>query len=222
MSNLINNFLKNPMTGKDIENLSFNTIEQYKPKNIFSNDEWEIVKRIIHASADFSILPNIIFNNMAIECGISALRKCNLIYTDANMIRSGININYLQNINSKYNIGHIRCYIADKDVAEQAKQTKLPRSLFAIRKAKNWLNGNIAIIGNSPIALMELNNFILTKNIKPSLVIGVPVGFVNVPESKKELIDIDIPSIVIKGNRGGSPLAVAIIHALAKLAVKTI
>jgi hypothetical protein len=99
-----------------------------------------------------------------------------------------------------------------------ARQSRLPRSLFAIRKAKSILDGGLAVFGNSPIALLELNRLILEEQIRPALVIAMPVGFVHVVESKEELMSLDVPYIALSGRRGGSPLAVSVVHALCSIA----
>jgi precorrin isomerase len=110
--------------------------------------------------------------------------------------------------------------VADEDVVQQALETGLPRSLFAVRKARSILDKSIAVFGNAPVALMELSRLIVEEGVKPSLVIAMPVGFVHVVESKDELMSLKIPYIAIAGRRGGSPLAVATLHALCSLAVE--
>ena len=112
----------------------------------------------------------------------------------------------------------IICHVADTDVERKARKTGLPRSLIAIQKAKPLLDGAIVVIGNAPVALMELSRMIIEEGLRPSLVIAMPVGFVHVVESKEELMGLGGPHIATVGRRGGSPLAVSVIHALCGLA----
>jgi precorrin isomerase len=121
---------------------------------------------------------------------------------------------------SDYSRERIVCHVADADVAQQAEQEHLPRSLFAIRKAKAVLDGGIAVFGNAPVALLELNRLIMKEGIRPSLVIAMPVGFVHVVESKDELMSLGVPFVAIEGRRGGSTLAVSAVHALCMLAAQ--
>jgi precorrin isomerase len=107
-------------------------------------------------------------------------------------------------------------------VAQQAADQHLPRSIFAVRKACKMLHGGIALFGNAPVALMELNRMILEDGVRPALVIAMPVGFVHVIESKAELMSLDVPWIAIPGRRGGSTLAVAALHALCMLPEKKV
>jgi precorrin isomerase len=140
------------------------------------------------------------------------------IYVDSNMIRGGISIERLRKANDGYSPENVLCHVADKDVAEEAKAAGLPRSLFAVRKAKAALHGGIAVFGNAPVALMELNRMIVEDGVRPALVIAMPVGFVHVVESKEELMSLDTPYIALTGRRGGSPLAVSVIHSLSIIA----
>jgi precorrin isomerase len=218
----MNQFLKQPMTGESIEAASLEIIDRETPRHSFSVLEWAITRRMIHASADFSLIPNIKFHCGAIKAGIDALRKCANIYTDANMARYGINMNRLKAVNPSYSSESVLCYVADEEVAKESKRINLPRSLLALRKAKSQLNGSIIAIGNAPIALLELNRLIIEEEISPALVIGLPVGFVHVVESKNELLGLKVPAIVLSGRRGGSPLSIAVIHALAILAKESL
>ena len=114
----------------------------------------------------------------------------------------------------------LACHVADADVAEQAKMAGLPRSLFAVQKAKGMLEGGIAAFGNAPVGLMELSRLVLEEGVRPAVVIAMPVGFVHVVESKEEALSLPVPCIALCGRRGGSPLAVSVIHALSALAAE--
>lgn len=206
--------------GEDIEKMSFETIDREASDHGFTPDEWEIVRRMIHTTGDVSIRKNVRFSSDAVDSGIAALSAGRPIYVDANMSKSGISIPRLRGAFASYDLKDIHCFVADADVERDAAVLSLPRSVAAVRKAKHFLEeGGIAVFGNAPTGLLELNRMIIEEGVKPALVIGVPVGFVNVEESKEELKDLEIPHIVLEGRRGGSPVAVAVIHALCTLAV---
>jgi precorrin-8X/cobalt-precorrin-8 methylmutase len=214
----IHQFLANPMDGKDIEALSFETIDREAPLHFFSRDQWEVVRRMIHATGDFSIMEAVCFSSGAVCGGIEALKAGRPLYVDSNMIRAGLSLARLRRSCNHYDANHIHCYVADDDVVQQAIQLNLPRSLLAVRKAKSLIDGAIAVFGNAPTALLELNRLIIEEGVKPALVIAVPVGFVHVEESKNELMGLDVPYITLAGRRGGSPIAVSIVHSLCSLA----
>ncbi|WP_005038294.1 precorrin-8X methylmutase [Holophaga foetida] len=218
MKSLIHHLMANPMSGEDIERASFAAIDREAPEHSFDAGQWGVARRMVHTCADFSILKDLVFHAGAVEAGIQALRNGAPIFTDANMIRSGLSQARLKAVNPGYSPASLHCHVADPDIAEEAKRTGLPRSLFAIRKAKAQLEGGIVAIGNAPVALLELNRMIVEEGLRPALVVGMPVGFVHVVESKDELLGLDVPAIALKGRRGGSPLVVATIHALAVLA----
>lgn len=214
---LIHNLYASPMTGEEIETASFAAIDREAASHAYSSDQWAVVRRLIHTTADFELAKSLFFSPGAIASGITALQSGKPMYTDSNMIRSGLSLVRLQKMNTAYSAESIVCYIKDKDVAHNSREQGLPRSLFALRKAKPILDGGIVVFGNAPVALLELNRLIIEENIRPALIIAMPVGFVHVVESKEELMTLDVPHIAIVGRRGGSPLAVAAIHALCEL-----
>jgi precorrin-8X/cobalt-precorrin-8 methylmutase len=214
----IHELLNPPLSGERIEELSFETIDAQAPSHTFSQKEWPIVRRMIHTTGDFAIMKAVTFSPTAIEAGIAALRKGAPLYVDSNMIRAGLSQMRLQSVSKQYGANSIVCPIADSDVATEAKVLGLPRSVLAVRKSKALLNGAICVFGNAPTALLELNRLMIEEGVRPALVIAAPVGFVHVPESKAEVKQLDVPAIVVEGTRGGSPLAVSIIHALCGLA----
>lgn len=215
---VIRDFLAAPFNGEEIEARSFAVIDREAPEHPFSPAEWEVVRRMIHTVGDFSIIPDIRFSPGALEAAASALREGRLIYCDSNMIRSGLSLARLRRVNPDYGPEKIVCYVADEGVARDSRDLGLPRSLLGIRKAGPLLEGAIAVFGNAPIALLELNRMIVEEGLKPALVIGMPVGFVHVVESKQELMTLPVPFIALNGRRGGSPLAVSVVHALCTLA----
>ncbi|MDD2671321.1 MAG: precorrin-8X methylmutase [Syntrophales bacterium] len=215
----IHSFHADPKTGREIEELSFGTIDREAPAHRFHPGEWEVVRRMIHAAGDFGIMENIRFSAEAIASGMEGLREGRCIYADSNMIRAGLSLDRLRSVCPVYSPANIFCHVADPEVAEQAEAAGLPRSLFAVRKAKTVLDGGIAVFGNAPVALLELNRMIMEEGIRPALVIAMPVGFVHVVESKEEILSLPVPSITLAGRRGGSTLAVSAVHALCTLAI---
>jgi len=215
---LMRAFLEKPMSGPEIEARSLEIIEREAPAHLFPPDEWQVVRRMIHTVGDFWIIEAVRFSPDAVAAGIKALQSCRSIYTDANMIRGGISLSRLRGVCEFYRRESIICHVADEDVARKARRSGLPRSLHAVQKAKPLLEGAIALIGNAPVALMELSRMIIEEGLRPSLVVALPVGFVHVVESKEELMSLGVPFITTAGRRGGSPLAVSVIHALCGLA----
>ena len=217
----LHDFLANPMTGPEIEARSFAIIDAETPDRArFSSEEWEIVRRLVHTTGDFSIAQNVRLSPDAPSAAATALARQAPIFADSNMIRSGLSLARLQELHPAYTREDIVCYVADPEVAASATAQGLPRSLLAMRRARPLLDGGIAIFGNAPVALLELNRLILEEGVRPALVIGMPVGFVHVVESKEELCQLGVPYVVVEGRRGGSPLAVAALHALCTLAVR--
>jgi precorrin-8X/cobalt-precorrin-8 methylmutase len=207
-----------PKSGQEIEEWSFAIIDKEAPPHSFPAAEWQVVRRMIHTTGDFSVMESVNFSPRAIPAAIGALRDGRPIYADSNMIRSGLSMERLRTACGRYSPENIFCHIADPDIAEDARESGLPRSLFAVRKAKQILQGGIAVFGNAPVALLELNRMIIKERIRPAFVIAMPVGFVHVTESKEEIMSLDIPYIALTGRRGGSALAVSVIHALCSLA----
>lgn len=218
---LIRAFLDHPMSSLEIEARSMEIIDSEAPPHPFSSGEWQIVRRMIHTGGDFGIVRSVRFSPDAVAAGVKALRSCRSIYTDANMIRAGISLARLRKVCGFYRRESLICHVADQDVVRMSRRSGLPRSLHAIQKAKPLLDGAISVIGNSPVALMELNRLIIEEGLRPSLVVALPVGFVHVAESKEELMSLGVPFVLIEGRRGGSPLAVSVIHALCGMATET-
>lgn len=219
MKPFIHDLLANPLSGEQIEQRSLAIIDQEAPPHNYTPEQWPVVRRMVHTTADFSLLDMVRFSPDGIDAACQALRGGATIYADSNMIRSGLSMARLQLVCPDYQASSILCHVADADIADQARQASLPRSLFAVRKAKQQLHGGIAVFGNAPVALLELNRLIQETDLRPALIIGMPVGFVHVVESKQELMQMGVPYITIEGRRGGSPLAVSVIHALCELAL---
>lgn len=168
-----------------------------------------IIKRVIHTSADFEYVHNLVFSENAVAIAKQAIRAGAHIVTDTRMASVGVNAARL----AKFG-GEVHCFMADTDVAERAKQDGSTRATVCMQKAAELNKPVIIAIGNAPTALIELDKLIKANKIKPALVIGVPVGFVNVVESKELIMTSGVPYIVARGRKGGSNVAAAICNAL--------
>ena len=200
--------------GQSIENESMEIIDREVGSHPYSDMEWPIVRRIIHATADFDFAGKnkIVFHKDAIKSGTSALKNgCNII-TDVNGVIGGLNKQ-----NPKDFGNDIICNISDPGLAERAKQENKTRAQMSMRVAASEMNGGIVAIGNAPTALLEVIKMIREGVTKPALVIGIPVGFVSAAESKEELQTINVPFITNTGRKGGSSCAASIVNALFKL-----
>jgi len=203
------------MRPQEIEDLSFKIIEQEAGHHSFNKYQWPIVRRMIHTSADFEYMKTIQFYPDAIQKGIKAIQKGCQIFTDTNMARVGIRKKEIHEFGGK-----VDCLIADKAVADKAKDTGTTRALAAVDMACDRMKDGIYVVGNAPTALLRLIELIKDKKASPALVIGFPVGFVNAAESKDELMRLDFPYITNKGRKGGSNIAASIVNALAIMAVE--
>jgi precorrin-8X/cobalt-precorrin-8 methylmutase len=199
----------------EIESLSFKIIDSEAGSHGFGVKEWNIVRRMIHTSADFDYIKSVRFHPDAVEAGIGAIRQGSTIITDTNMARVGIRKGELALFG-----GQVRCLIADTDVAERAKAEGVTRALAAVDKAVEQVKGGIYVIGNAPTALLRLMALVAENKVTPDLVVGFPVGFVNAAESKAELIKLNIPFISNVGRKGGSNVAASIVNALAIMAAE--
>lgn len=194
-----------------IEAESFRIIESELGPHSFSRDEFAIVQRAIHSTADFDFARTIRFHPEAIRSGIEAIRAGKSIVADVQMIQAGIS-----KVGLKKFGGEVHCFISDEDVIAKAKAEGVTRAIVSMRKAAELGSGLIYAIGNAPTALLELTR--LADVAKPALVVGVPVGFVSAAESKDELALTNLPFITALGRKGGTPVAVSIVNALIRLA----
>ncbi len=217
---LIHGFLASPLSGEEIESRSMERIEKEAPLHPFGPEEWQVVRRMIHTTGDFGLIDLVRFSPEAISHGIETLRSGRPIYVDSRMVQSGLSLRRLQSVYKGYQVSDIHCHVDDEEVFEEARQQRLPRSLFAVQRARTILDGGLVVFGNSPIGLLEINRLVQEEDIRPALVIAMPVGFVHVIESKEELMSLDIPFIALSGRRGGSPLAVSVVHALCTIAAE--
>lgn len=200
--------------GNEIEKRSFEIIDKRIPVGVYSKEEHLIIRKIIHTTADFSLRKNIYFSQGAIKVGIEKLtNNCN-IFTDVLMVSAGISPTYLENFKGK-----IICTIRDSKTKELSEKLNITRASASVRIAvENYENIGIFAIGNAPTALFEIIDLAKKGKIsKDVLVIGACVGMVGAKESKEELINSGLPCIVIRGKRGGSPIAATIVNGLFKL-----
>ncbi|MBI5049209.1 MAG: precorrin-8X methylmutase [Deltaproteobacteria bacterium] len=209
----------NPIFQHPIEAESFRLIGEQLDESRFNSLELPIVKRLIHTTADFEYADLVRFGNNAIEAGMDAISKGADIITDVRMVEVGISKEKLNKFGGK-----VRCFVSDEDVVQYAKSAGITKTAAAMRKAIDFTSHiphptcHIVAVGNAPTALLELIKMIKAGQVAPALVIGVPVGFVDAEESKEELMKLDIPYISIKGKKGGSTVAVAIVNALLMMA----
>ena len=194
---------------EEIEKRSFEIIGEELGTLELDPLEEPVIKRVIHTTADFEYLENLKFSEDAVSKGIEALKKGAVIVTDTQMARAGINKGTLEALG-----GEALCFMADSDVAEIAKTNGTTRATASMDKAAKLERPIIFAIGNAPTALVRLYELIQEGQLKPELIIGVPVGFVNVVESKELIMELDIPFIVAKGRKGGSNVAAAICNAM--------
>lgn len=194
----------------DIEKRSFAIITELLGERKLDPENELVIKRAIHTSADFDYAENLVFSPGAVKAGIAALRAGCDIVTDTQMARAGINKTILAGLG-----GEVHCFMADEDVAQEAKARGVTRALVSMEKAAKLTKPCIFAIGNAPTALLSLQSLMDAGKLSPALIIGVPVGFVNVVESKELIIEkASAPYIVARGRKGGSNIAAAICNAM--------
>ncbi len=195
---------------EEIEKRSFELITMELGEKVLDPECELVIKRVIHTTADFEYADNLVFSPHAVQEGIRALKEGVRIITDTNMGMAGINKGAL-----KRNGCSVSCFMADEDVAEYAKLHHTTRACASMDKAAELSENCIIAVGNAPTALVRLYELIKEGKIHPRLIIGVPVGFVNVVQSKEMIMTLsDIPYIVARGRKGGSNVAAAIVNAL--------
>ena len=200
-------FIKEPMT---IENRSMELIAPHLAELHLDERETKLYSRLIHASGDVGYAPITRVHPQAIDTAIAALKRGVDIYTDVEMVRTGINKKKLASFG-----GTVHCLVADPDVAARAKAEGITRSMVAMRTFGKDMDGSIVAIGNAPTALFEVLRLVREEGIRPACIVGIPVGFVGAAESKAELAANDIvPYITVEGSKGGSPIAAAAVNAL--------
>ena len=193
----------------DIEKRSFEIITELLGERKLDPENELVIKRVIHTSADFDYADNLVFSEHAVQKGIEALRGGCDIVTDTQMAKAGINKTILGKLG-----GEVHCFMSDPDVAAEAKERGITRAIVSMERAAKLSKPCIFAIGNAPTALISLHEQIQAGTLHPALIVGVPVGFVNVVESKELILDSEVPYIVARGRKGGSNVAAAICNAL--------
>lgn len=203
---------------EEIERRSFATIERELAAEALvpAPDVAPIVKRVIHTSADFDYARNLVFSPDAVAAGVAAFRAGAPVVTDTQMARAGINKPACAALGVE-----VHCLIADPEVARTAKEGGVTRAKAAVDKAARLWPDAVYVVGNAPTALIRVYEAVLAGKLAPRLVVGVPVGFVNVVESKELVIAAPVPHIVARGRKGGSNVAAAIVNALLYMARDT-
>lgn len=194
---------------KDIEKRSFEIITELLGSRRLDPENEPVIKRVIHTTADFDFADSLIFSPHAVEQGLRALRAGCDIVTDTQMAKAGISKPALEKLG-----GRVHCFMSDADVAQEAQKRGLTRAAVSMERAAALQNPSIFAVGNAPTALLRLRELIDDGRVAPALVIGVPVGFVNVVESKEQILSSSVPHIVARGRKGGSAVAAAICNAL--------
>ncbi len=202
------------MKPEEIENLSFQIIETEAGPHRFPPDQWTIVRRAIHTSADFEYLETVRFHPEAVASGIRAMRNGCSIVTDTNMAKVGMRERDL----NRFGVS-VTCYMGDPSVGETALKNGTTRAKAAVDRAAAEVDGGIYVVGNAPTALLHLIDLIKQDKSHPALIVGFPVGFVNAAESKAALMDQPIPYITNVGRKGGSNIAAAVVNAIVLLAL---
>lgn len=200
-------YIKKPM---EIETRSMEIIAPHLAPFHLNDVETKVYSRIIHASGDVEYAPLIHIHPDAIAAAQKALKAGADIYTDVEMVRTGINKRKLASFG-----GQVHCLIADEAVARRAKEEGTTRSLMAMRTFGQKLNGSVVAIGNAPTALYEVLRLMQEEAVRPALVVGIPVGFVGAADAKAALAkESQVPYITVEGTKGGSPIAAAAVNAL--------
>ncbi|EKN64288.1 precorrin-8X methylmutase [Schinkia azotoformans] len=198
---------------QEIEGKSMEMIDEEIGEHSFIEEQWPVVQRVIHSSADFELGKSMVFHPDAVQAGIKAILNGEQIVADVQMVQAGISKPRLKKFGSDVHV-----FISDPDVVDEAKSLNTTRAIISMRKGAREVNGGIYCIGNAPTALLELIRLVKAGEAKPSLIIGMPVGFVSATESKEELAKLDLPFITNIGRKGGSTAVVAALNAISIIA----
>jgi len=204
---------RNIQKPEEIEAESFRIIDSEVPEpRPFAGEKWQIVRRMIHTTADFELLDLVRFSDNAVENGLGALQNGGVIVTDTEMARRGIPVRRTDPLGCV-----VHCLMNDPRVVERARAGGITRAKASVDVAADELKPDIWVVGNAPTALIRLVERVDSGMAMPALVVGMPVGFVNAAESKALLMSREIPYISIEGRKGGSALAASVVNALAVL-----
>jgi precorrin-8X/cobalt-precorrin-8 methylmutase len=194
-----------------IENESFMIIDKEMGSHSYTDLEWAVVRRVIHATADFDFAgkEKIVFHGDAFTSAFKAIESGCHVVSDVDMVLSGLNKQSVKELNLKP-----LCKISDISVIKYSQENNMTRSQIAMEFSAPQIQNGIVVIGNAPTALLQLISMIKEDRARPSLVVGIPVGFVSALESKKELLHTSVPSVTNIGRKGGSAAASSIMNAL--------
>ena len=204
------------MTGQEITRKSFDLIKGRLGNYSAPPVEMEIIIRIAHTTGDVDFATTFLLPEGAVAAGVTALRTGKPVITDVEMVRTGIRKNLLNDLG-----GEALCFLNDSDVFEKVKGSDTTRSALGMEKASSRLDGAVVAIGNAPTALFRLMEMADKGEVKPALIVGVPVGFIGALESKRKLAGKSYQHITNLSERGGSTIAAAIVNGLLSLAVRT-
>jgi len=203
--------------GLAIEARSFEIIDAEAGAHGFDPAAWRVVRRMVHATADLDFARSAVLHPDAVASGVAALRRGAPLVCDAGMALAGLSTARL----ARFGIA-ARCFVSDPDVAEAARARGATRSAEAMRKAHalGLLEGAVVAVGNAPTALFEVIRLAREEGVRPALVVGVPVGLVGAAEAKEAALALPVPHVIVRGRKGGTPAAVAAVHALLDLAAE--
>jgi precorrin-8X/cobalt-precorrin-8 methylmutase len=203
------------LSPQEIEAESFRRIDAITGQHGFPDHIWPVVRRMIHTTADFDYLATARFHPLAVSAGIEALLAGRPVFTDTRMLFAGISTGRLKRLGVE-----TRCHVDDPRVIEEARRRGITRSAAAVDLTSPSMHHAIVAIGNAPTALLRLVEQVKEGILRPALIIGMPVGFVNAAESKEALLTVDVPYITSVGMKGGSALAASVLNALAIMALE--
>jgi precorrin-8X/cobalt-precorrin-8 methylmutase len=203
------------MTPEQIETESFRIIEYEAGEHGFGPNEWPIIRRMIHTSADFDYLLTACIHPRAVAAGVAAIRGGGTVVTDTNMARMGIRSRDLGRFG-----GRVVCRMDDPATHAAAQTAGTTRAAAAVLASAAEMEGGIYVVGNAPTALLALIELVRAGRARPALIVGLPVGFVNAAESKAALAQLDHPYITNHGRKGGSNVAAAVVNALILIALQ--
>lgn len=208
----LRDFITNPQA---IEAKSMEIIEGLLAGHNWSEAEKQVVKRVVHTTGDPEFANLIRIHPQGVQAGIEAIQRGAKVITDVEMVCSGVNKKNLAKAG-----GSVTCYLNHPEVLERAKEWGTTRTMAALRLHREEIAGSIVAVGNAPTALIEALRLSQEEGIRPALIVGCPVGFVGAAESKELLAEGDIPFLTVKGNKGGSNIAAAMVNALIYLSVQ--
>ncbi|MCK4486651.1 MAG: precorrin-8X methylmutase [Desulfobacterales bacterium] len=203
------------MKPHEIEQQSFKIIDHEAGDHGFPPDQWSIVRRMIHTTADFDFIQTVRFHPEAIQAGVEAIKQGKNIITDTEMLRAGIRKADLESFGVQ-----VLCFLNEAGVIEESKKAGTTRAAAAVDRAIPFMKNGIYAIGNAPTALFRLLELLEQGVARPALVIGLPVGFVNAAESKAVLVKVSSPFVSSMGRKGGTTVAASVVNALIKLALE--